>query len=91
MDLNKVVNPAEYSHISLAETAKAKLDDEENSIGTTGAGVGAVAAADNDAYYIKQEEIMMDEQFQQQRDEQRRDDQNVQLNNWQLQNASFKA
>ncbi len=91
MEINKTPSPSEYLPITLGESEEAKLDDQENSVATTGANTGAAPAADTNAYYTKEEELMMDEQFQDQRNEQRRDDQNAQLNNWQLQNASFKA
>ena len=89
MDVNTDKTAQDYLSISLANSEVQKFGDQENSVAEQGA--QAAATADDQDYFTREEELMMDTQFQELRDEQHKDNTRATSDSWQLENMAFKA
>ncbi len=90
MDVNTDKTAQDYLSISLANSEVQKFGDQENSVAEQGTQAATAAAADQD-YFTREEELMMDTQFQELRDEQHKDNTRATSDSWQLENMAFKA
>ena len=86
----EIPNTTDLLHKSFAVTEKIDLVQQEESVEDTGLQAQkATQVSDDQAYYTREEELIMEAQFEELRQEEKRDAKNN--NDWFLQNMFNKA